>query len=1349
MRLSRSAVLFQADGKTDFRGGLTQPDKDAAFNLGTFRGTFRLNKIDPRLGVVGNFGLYEDDNPAGRAMDTVANITPQGATGKFSALSYGGRQSGINIPRILYVGTTTGQFYFRGTVGGLTDLTALLPGTGVDQPDRHRPRRLPQRVRPARQQPGVQQHRRRPDLDRHHPEPHRAGPRRQRQPDPLPGGLQDRRGVGGLSTQIEDIAIYDSAPGGLAGGGTVLLASGRSGVFRFVPGLAGAQLPNQGWTEYGTGLPNAYAYAIDVTGGRLTVGLSGRGAYVIPDISGTIRTAAVVQVTAEGAAGNVTLGPDPNNPFNLLASDGAGNTISVARSDAASFRLVGGGGADTFTITGGATSSLAFLQSTVTVDAQGEAGARLVIANTNRATATRATVTPTSIGAGNGDNLFSSVPGSQVNYVGFGNGQVILDLGTQAVNGNQVNVEGTSAGATTVVGTAGQDVFFVNGTASGTGFGNLNAVFGILNLDGRSGAGDILNVSDFGATGGNQVVRLAGNQILGIAGLTDASVIQYFNVGSVGVFGSNSATLAEQFTVQGPAVTTSLFANAGPDTINVQSTAAGVPVAVNGGAGDDLIRVTSTAGSGDFGTLAGIAGPLNIEAGTGSNRLIVSNGGGAFPATFTITANSVSGASPQPINYAATGGSFQGNGVDGNGISVLGSDTANDTFNVVSTLAGSQTLVLGNGGNDAFNAVTQDLNGEVRLSGGFGSDSFTLEPGDFGNTAVPLSISGGGGGTDRALFLGFAGDDPATPVVSVTSATTGVVTGLGQAVNFDTLTNLDYDGRTGRNNFTYVDNTGVARGSVADPGSGVVVQPKSVAAAEIRLGGGSVGPVVNVTNINGSDAAGLLIDGRGLDTLTVLGASGPGLGLAGALANTVSTNGTDTITVSEQVVTIRNIDLGDLRSVAVARFDTGVPLVLGALTVPTLIVKAGDESGAGDNVAVTPSSNVNIVVDGGLPGRGKNGDVITSNGGETTTVARSTDPATGQPVTRLVTPSGKSAQFVNFENAGGGRQIFAVGADAGGGPRVRVYDSATRAVLFDNFVYEESFTGGVRVATGDVTGDGVPDLVVAAGYGGGPRITVFDGVNFAVVADFFAFESSFRGGAYVSVGDLTGDGVGDIVVGAGLGGGPVVRVFDGAGRTLTGFFAYAPDFRGGVRVATGDVNGDGLIDIITGAGPGGGPHVRVFNAANLAVLTEFQALGEDYRGGVYVAAGDVDGDGAADILIGPGGNDLNAIALRTSRDGGSLVRINLVDIGADEVAGPVPAGRDPRESGGVRVAFAKTDPNSDSGQAVVTRGPGFPSRARVVGFGVPNSATGIPPAPTTLDTFGLFEPEFQGGAFVG
>jgi hypothetical protein len=106
-----------------------------------------------------------------------------------------------------------------------------------------------------------------------------------------------------------------------------------------------------------------------------------------------------------------------------------------------------------------------------------------------------------------------------------------------------------------------------------------------------------------------------------------------------------------------------------------------------------------------------------------------------------------------------------------------------------------------------------------------------------------------------------------------------------------------------------------------------------------------------------------------------------------------------------------------------------------------------------------------------------------------------------------------------------------------------------------------------------------------------------------------------------------------------------VRIWNGTDLTeLGGFFAYDPAFRGGVFVAAGDVNGDGKADIITGAGPGGGPHVRIWNGADFTELGGFFAYDPAFRGGVFVAAGDVTGDGVADIVTGagPGGGSARA-----------------------------------------------------------------------------------------------------------
>jgi hypothetical protein len=253
-------------------------------------------------------------------------------------------------------------------------------------------------------------------------------------------------------------------------------------------------------------------------------------------------------------------------------------------------------------------------------------------------------------------------------------------------------------------------------------------------------------------------------------------------------------------------------------------------------------------------------------------------------------------------------------------------------------------------------------------------------------------------------------------------------------------------------------------------------------------------------------------------------------------------------------------------------------------------------------------------------------DIVTGAGPGGSPLVRVFDGATGA---QLAGPMGNflafDAQFMGgvFVAAGrcDGHARIIVGADAGGGPHVKVFDQTTGSLLFSFFAYAPGFTGGVRVAAGDVDGDGCDDIVTAAGPGGGPHIQVFSGRTLAVLRSFFAYGPAFSGGVYVAAGDVNGDGMADVITGAGPGGGPHVQAFSGKdGSVLRSFFAYAPGFTGGVRVAAADVNGDGKADIVTAAGPGGGPHVKIFDGTTLAVSASFFAYDPLFTGGVFVGA---------------------------------------------------------------------------------------------------------------------------------
>ena len=236
---------------------------------------------------------------------------------------------------------------------------------------------------------------------------------------------------------------------------------------------------------------------------------------------------------------------------------------------------------------------------------------------------------------------------------------------------------------------------------------------------------------------------------------------------------------------------------------------------------------------------------------------------------------------------------------------------------------------------------------------------------------------------------------------------------------------------------------------------------------------------------------------------------------------------------------------------------------------------------------------------------------------------------------------------------GDGTPDIAVGTGPGTTAEVKVIDGKTGAVLFDILPFAD-FTGGVFVAAGDITSDGVADLVITPDVTGGPRVVAYEGGDFKQVANFFGIDDpNFRGGARAAVGDLTGDGHADLVISAGFGGGPRVSIYDGAAllqgqyvHPVPDFFSFESTLRNGVYLAVGDVNGDYENDVVFGAGPGGGPRVLIVSGQDLlgkgsaaaidAPIANFFAGDPSNRGGIRVGVKNLDGDQYADVVTGAG-----------------------------------------------------------------------------------------------------------------
>lgn len=231
--------------------------------------------------------------------------------------------------------------------------------------------------------------------------------------------------------------------------------------------------------------------------------------------------------------------------------------------------------------------------------------------------------------------------------------------------------------------------------------------------------------------------------------------------------------------------------------------------------------------------------------------------------------------------------------------------------------------------------------------------------------------------------------------------------------------------------------------------------------------------------------------------------------------------------------------------------------------------------------------------------------------------------------------------------------FFAERSDASAGARVIVSDmkrtgsdavvSATRGAVTLRSVdgkttqtirpFGRLYAGEMFLAVGNADRDAALEIIVGRGRGGSSEIKVMD-LDGGLLAHWRAYGANFKGGVRVALGDLDGDGLREIVSAAGPGGGPHIRIWKTDGQVWGGgFFAFNAHESGGVSVAVGDVNGDNRDEIVAGSGEGARPRVRVFDFRG-TLKQEFALGDKPILNGLEVSVADLNGDGMKEILVG-------------------------------------------------------------------------------------------------------------------
>lgn len=223
------------------------------------------------------------------------------------------------------------------------------------------------------------------------------------------------------------------------------------------------------------------------------------------------------------------------------------------------------------------------------------------------------------------------------------------------------------------------------------------------------------------------------------------------------------------------------------------------------------------------------------------------------------------------------------------------------------------------------------------------------------------------------------------------------------------------------------------------------------------------------------------------------------------------------------------------------------------------------------------------------------------------------------------------APAISMETTAEQNVQYVLGAKSGSEPKIWLLD-AKGGVVKEFLAFAPSFYGGVNIAVGDVDDDGMAEIVVGAGSGGGPHIRIFN-LSGELKYQFFAFDKKRPNGAIVAIGDTDGDGKNEIIAVEERSAAPVARVFNERGEILKdNIKIFANNISGAIGLVAGDVNRDGKAEIIASTVSGTAGKIKVITESGLPV-GEFFPFGKNFYGGVNVAVGDLSASGWPEIIV--------------------------------------------------------------------------------------------------------------------